>query len=155
MNRWDQKGIPHKGWECEGVIDLRGDDAAEDTAYAVCEMCGNERIRFVHRMAHPDGMSLGVGCVCAEKMTDDYEGPRRRETHLRNRATRRARWLRRKWRISKSGNPFLNIDGKNIGVHRSKFGGWGYHIDSTLSRASFATQSEAKLALFDALFPKV
>jgi len=29
-------------------------------------------------------------------MSDDYEGPKRRETKLRNRAARRTRWLQRK-----------------------------------------------------------
>lgn len=22
MNRWDQPGVPHKGWACDGVSDL-------------------------------------------------------------------------------------------------------------------------------------
>ncbi|HLF96648.1 MAG TPA: hypothetical protein VI457_05850 [Methylococcaceae bacterium] len=51
-------------------------------------------------MEHPDlGESFEVGCVCAEKMSDDYEGPQRREAKLRNRAVRRTRWLQRKWRV--------------------------------------------------------
>lgn len=24
-NRWDQQGIPHKGWNCVDVIDIRAD----------------------------------------------------------------------------------------------------------------------------------
>ena len=100
--RWDQSGVPHKGWDCVDVVDLRADGGpADETDYATCQMCGNEKIRYVHVMAHPDlAENLEVGCVCAEKMSNDYEGPRRREAKLRNRAVRRTRWLQRKWRVS-------------------------------------------------------
>ena len=53
-------------------------------------MCGRERIRFVHIMRHPDYPDeLRVGCVCAEKMSDDYVNPRRAEDTLKKRAVRR------------------------------------------------------------------
>ncbi len=29
-NRWDQQGIPHKGWNCVDVIDIRADGDARD-----------------------------------------------------------------------------------------------------------------------------
>ena len=67
VNLWDQPDVPHKGWIFLDVIDT-------ETAEATCEMCGNERIRYVHMMAHADYPErLSVGCVCAEKMSDDYE----------------------------------------------------------------------------------
>ncbi len=95
-SRWDQPGVPHKGWHCLDVVDLRADGGpADETNYATCQMCGNEKIRYVHIMEHPDlDQSFEVGCVCAEKMSDDYEGPKRREAKLRNRAARRTRWPR-------------------------------------------------------------
>jgi hypothetical protein len=38
-------------------------------------MSGNEKIRYVHIMEHPDlDETFEVGCVCAEKMSGDYEG---------------------------------------------------------------------------------
>ena len=100
-NRWDQPGVPHKGWHCVDVVDLRADgEPADETDYATCQMCGNEKIRYVHIMEHPDlDETFDVGCVCAEKMSGDYEGPKRREAKLRNRAARRTRWLQRKWRV--------------------------------------------------------
>ena len=75
-NRWDQPGVPHKGWHCVDVVDLRADgESADETDYATCQMCGNEKIRYVHIMEHPDlDENFEVGCVCAEKMSDDYEG---------------------------------------------------------------------------------
>jgi len=90
-NRWDQPGVPHKGWHCVDVVDLRADgESADETDDATCQMCGNEKIRYVHIMEHPDlDENFDVGCVCAEKMSGDYEGPKRREAKLRNRAARR------------------------------------------------------------------
>ena len=75
-SRWDQPGVPHKGWHCLDVVDLRADGGpADETDYATCQMCGNEKIRYVHIMEHPDlDENFEVGCVCAEKMSDDYEG---------------------------------------------------------------------------------
>ena len=87
-NRWGQSGVPHKGWHCVDVVDLRADgESADETDYATCQMCRNEKICYVHIMEHPDlDESFDVGCVCAEKMSGDYEGPKRREAKLRNRA---------------------------------------------------------------------
>ena len=49
MARWDNPGIPHKGWTLVGCVDLGegvyGDDEIE---YETCEMCHNEKIRYVH-----------------------------------------------------------------------------------------------------------
>ncbi|MEI7038226.1 hypothetical protein [Fulvimonas yonginensis] len=150
-NRWDTAGVPHKGWTCVDVIDLRADgEPADETDYATCQMCGNEKIRYVHVMAHPAlDEHLEVGCVCAEKMSDDYEGPKRREATLRNRAVRRARWLRRKWRVSAKGNSFLNLEGYNLVVYPTKAGSWGYKIGGRFGGRTYPTSSEAKLALFD------
>jgi hypothetical protein len=51
----DQPGVPHKGWHCVDVVDLRADgEPADETDYATCQMCGNEKIRYVHIMEHPD-----------------------------------------------------------------------------------------------------
>lgn len=87
-----------------------------ETDYAACQMCDNEKIRYVHIMEHPDlDESFDVGCVCAEKMSDDYEGPKRREAKLHNRAARKTRWLR-----------------------------WGYRIGNRFSTKTYATKDEAK-----------
>ena len=150
-NRWDQPGVPHKGRQCVDEDDLRADgETAHETKYATSQICGNEKIRYVHIMEHPDlDENFDVGCVCAEKMSGDYEGPKRREAKLRNRAARRTRWLQRRWRVSAKGNSFLNVDGHNLGVHMNKFKRWGYRIGSRFSTKTYATKDEAKLALFD------
>ena len=150
-NLWKQQGIPHKGWTTVNVYDVREDGQSEDeTSYESCMMCGHEKIRFVHVMEHSDQEDgLRVGCVCAEKMSGDYVGPRQREAKLRNRAARRTRWLLRKWRVSAKGNSFMNVDGYNLGVHMNQYKRWGYRIESRFGPKTFATKDEAKLALFD------
>lgn len=87
-NRWDQPGVPHKGWHCVDVVDLRADgESADETDYATCQMCGNEKIRYVHIMEHPDlDENFDVGCVCAEKMSGDFEGPKLTGSSLPSRA---------------------------------------------------------------------
>ena len=93
--KWRQRDVPHRGWTCEDIEDL-------GATTAVCEMCEVTPIRYVHYLTHPDfGVGgLGVGCVCAEKMEQDYVRPRERERTLRNAAARKRRWLTRNWRIS-------------------------------------------------------
>lgn len=64
-------------------------------------MCENERIRFVHLMQHPDyPHELRVGCVCAEKMSDDYVNPRKAEDTLRKRTSRRKNFNNKEWRFN-------------------------------------------------------
>lgn len=153
-NLWDTPGVPHKGWRCVDSEDVRSDgQSVEDTSYETCEMCGQEQIRYVHLMEHDDyPVPLRVGCICAGKMTEDYGGTKRREARLRNRATRKTRWLRRKWKCSQKGNPYLNVQGHNLTVFRDRFkpGFWKYCIDRRrFSQSSHQSEQAAKLALFD------
>jgi len=148
--KWSLAGVPHKGWSCVGVDDL-------ETPSAICEMCEAQEIRYVHQMTHPDYHGvLGVGCVCAEHMEDDYVGPRERERRVRSEAQRRRNWLRRKWRISAAGNVFLNTDGLNIAVYQ-KGGGWSGRImeraslKSVESRRIYPSIDTAKLGMFDGM----
>ena len=48
MIRWNKADIPHKGWKYIGIEDL-GEDVypGEEIRYEQCEMCGNEKIRYV------------------------------------------------------------------------------------------------------------
>ncbi|TIO17536.1 MAG: hypothetical protein E5X86_11605 [Mesorhizobium sp.] len=149
--KWSRSGIPHKGWTCVNVEDL-------EEPSAICEMCESQEIRYVHYMTHPDNAEmLGVGCVCAEKMEQDYEAPRMRERVLRSASQRRRNWLRRKWRISHSGNSYLNTDGLNISIFRKGSGNWGGRIlerssgRSVESRKRYATEDAAKLGAFDGM----
>ena len=103
-NHWKQQGIPHKGWQLIDVIDVREDGQSEcETEYESCMMCGNEKIRYVHIVHHPEIIEeYRVGCICAEKMTNDYSNPRQKENELRNRTNRLLTWIKKTWKINKN-----------------------------------------------------
>lgn len=99
MARWSQEGIPHKGWRYVDVEDifegLSGDD---ERVYEQCQMCRNERIRYVHILTHPEFDSeIRVGCDCAAKMTDNYVNPQQRERDLKNRLNRKKNFAKQDW----------------------------------------------------------
>ncbi|WP_420417412.1 hypothetical protein [Pacificispira sp.] len=125
---------------------------------AVCEMCETQDIRYVHYMSHPDHQEiLGVGCVCAEHMEEDYEAPRRRERLIRNSARRKQRWLSRKWYTLSNDHSYINTDGFNVTIFRKRDGTWGGMLtdrntgQSISSRQVYATEDQAKLAAFDGM----
>ncbi|MGM9600790.1 MAG: hypothetical protein ACI3W5_04285 [Faecousia sp.] len=129
MLRWDKADIPHKGWEYIGMEDL-GEDVypGDPIPYEQCEMCGKEKIRYVHLLKHPDyNGEIRVGCDCASKMICDYVTPQERERNLKNRVNRRKNFMKQEWyRKPETGNYTLRYKGDNITIMRSKFGpGWG------------------------------
>lgn len=149
---WKQENIPHKGWRLDDVIDIRDDDQPEwDTPYETCMMCGNEKIRYIHLVSHPElREQYRVGCVCAEKMTNDYTSPRKMETNLRNRANRRKTWKNKKWSVSKSGNFFLKYEQHHILIYKDKkTGKYKVKVGDTFGKKPFDTVREAKNAAFN------
>ena len=148
--KWSQSGVPHRGWTCTGIHDLGSPNA-------ICDMCETQAIRYVHYMDHPDYPDqLGVGCVCAGHMEHDYEAARHREQSMKNAAHRRSIWLRRTWRTSAKGNPYLNTDGYNIVLYQ-KHQRWSGIITNRTTgeklnvRRLYSTLDQAKLAVFDRL----
>jgi hypothetical protein len=121
-------------------------------------MCETRQVRFVHVMEHPRYEdALRVGCVCAGHMEEDVTGARKREARFRGERSRRKRWLSRDWRISTSGNQFLNTsDGFNIVVY-PKGSIWGARVEhrasgyQRTSKLPYQTQDQVKLAAFDAM----
>jgi hypothetical protein len=122
-------------------------------------------------MAHADYSDrLSVGCVCAEKMADDYVNPRRRERVLRNTAAKRVRDKKRDqakkeenrqkilnavWRTSKNGNPYLcvylNYKSVNRKIHavvmKSKLvDSWTFSVNGVFSSYKYASADAAKAA---------
>lgn len=151
-NLWNTPGIPHRGWTLEDVYDVRADgESVDETNYEKCEMCGNEKIRFVHIVSHPDmNDQMRVGCVCSEKMTNDYVNPRRVEKELRKRATRRNNWTKKNWRTSQNGNYFLKTQGRFLLIYRDKrTGKFRFKIDEDFDRKYFDTLDKAKVAVFN------
>lgn len=105
--------MPHKGLTLEDVYDVVEDEneSVDERNYETCEMCGNETIRYVHVVSHPDvDHDFHVGCICAEHMTSDYITSRRREKELKQRAAQRANFVKKKWKQSANGNWYLNFE---------------------------------------------
>jgi hypothetical protein len=149
--KWTQRGVPHKGWRCVDIEELEEQDH-------LCEMCEARHVRFVHVMEHPTYReTLRVGCVCAGHMEEDPVRARKREADYKTERSRRLRWLQRTWRVSASGNEFLNTnDGFNVVIFAkgSIWAGRIEHRSSGYQRTSkrpYRTSDEAKLAAFDAM----
>lgn len=153
-NYWKQSGVPHKGWHLTDVIDIRDAGQSEDeTEYENCMMCGKEKIRYVHIVEHPEiDDEFRVGCVCSEKMTNDYINPGKRETALRNRANRRKNWVNKKWKFSAKGNHYLKIENHIIVIFRDKFSKkFKVMIDQTVGNKLFDNFEKAKIAAFNGM----
>lgn len=89
-----------------------------------CEMCGNERATSISWSTRRK-LTVRVGCVCAEKMTEDLVNPMRREKRLRNRFARRKKWLERSWAPSKRGREYLTVGHNHIVIFRRGGDGGG------------------------------
>lgn len=145
--KWSQPGVPHKGWQFQSMEDL-GEPSE------TCQMCETQTIRYVHYMQHPDYEGvLGVGCVCAERMEENYTAPKERENQLRQKAPRLTKWMQREWRRSSKGNAFINHMGFNIVLYRSR-NGWTYQVTNretkeTRHKSGFRTEDRAKRSSFD------
>lgn len=107
---------------------------AVDIVQAKVDMINNKKspiqddyIRYVHILQHPNfNGELRVGCVCAERMTDDYINPQKTERELKNRLNRKKNFMRREWQERNQGKYVLRYKGENITIMKSKFGaGWG------------------------------
>ncbi len=160
--KWSQPGVAHHGWTCIGMEDL-------GSPSATCEMCESVTIRYVHTMQHPEyPYPLGVGCVCAENMEEDYVNPRLREKTLKTTA-RKTRERERKererlhweeferqrkeepleWRTSSKGNPYANIGFYNVAVFPTAER-WSLRValadKAIFFDSAFATKEDAKKA---------
>lgn len=152
--RWNKKDIPHKGWFLVDVIDVRGNgESISETTYEKCMMCSNEKIRYVHIVSHPDfSGNLNVGCICAEKMTNDYITPKALEKKLRNKTQRRNNWLKKNWQISSKGNTYLKFKDNLITIIRdSKTNKYKCCVNNVWGKKLFTTIDAAKIATFNGL----
>ena len=97
--------------------------------YVKCAMCNNERIRYVHILRHPqfDG-EIRVGCICACKMTGDYDNAPEQERKIRNRSARRRNFLKQEWEKNYKGNYVLRYKGRHI-TAISRNGAYGFVCD--------------------------
>jgi hypothetical protein len=151
--KWLDLNVPHRNWRSFAVEDL-GEDKQE------CEMCEREMIRYMHVMHHDNHEPLEVGCICAGHMQGDMEAAKSRDRVLKNRSTRRNKWLDLNWKTSKNGNPYLvtretkDEDSHHI-VITTRNGQYSSSIDRQYVNTWYPTIDAAKLAAFDHLWPSV
>ncbi len=70
-------------------------------------MCQSAQIRYGHTMVNAEyAKPLVVGCVCAERMEEDYVNPRLRENKLKSTRKKRSNWLIKGWKVSGKGDPY-------------------------------------------------
>ena len=135
------------------MSDLQLDEDREFGEYDECEFCGQEQIRYVHTLTHRDyAEDMRVGCICAERLTEDYINPKRREIKLRNRAARRSNWPRRAWKESAKGNRYLTTSDDHHVVVFTVGQGRKLVIDGQLGRRVYQSELAAQLAAFDFLY---
>ena len=149
-NYWKIQGVPHKGWKLRTVIDVREEGQSEwEADYETCMMCGNERIRYVHIVSHDEiDEDYRVGCVCAEKMTNDYITPRRLEKELRNRASRLINWSKKQWKRSQNGNHYLKYEDHHLLIYKDKKSNkFKAKVGETFGKKTFETLEQAKIAV--------
>lgn len=146
----------NNGWKLQDVIDLQ-DSGLFYGEYESCEYCHHEQIRFVHILHHPNHPNpLRVGCICAERLTNDSITPKKREQALRKRAERRKRWLKRNWIWSQKGNLYLAFTDREthekhcVGImpREDYYKVW---IDEDRGTLQYPTQELAQLKIFEVL----
>jgi hypothetical protein len=153
-NRWNIPNIPHKGWILQDVIDVREDgQSVDETEYETCMMCNNERIRYVHIVTHSDvEEEFKVGCVCAEKMTNDYLTPKRLEKKLRQRTARRINWVKKLWKQTENGNHTFVFEEHRLLIFKDKkTNKFKCKIGSVWGKKSFDTVEQAKNAVYNGI----
>lgn len=150
INYWKQHSIPHRGWIFINVVDALEGRHNDNSHYEDCHMCGKEQIRYIHILRHSlVDDDIRVGCICAEKMTDDFQNPRKREKKLKNTINRKLNWSKKKWKVSKKGNLYLKIDNHLITIFPDSFTAkYKVRIDETIGKKYFNDIDEAKMAAF-------
>jgi len=131
-------------------------------------MCQTAEIRYAHSMRHAAYPEiLVVGCVCAEHMSEGYDG-KAAEQPLRSRATRRKWWDQSLWHDSNKGNSiyrktrdnfvaivfFVRKFNRLLCIDEEKFGIVVKDLDlkeTETEDADYNSEDEAKEAAFDLL----
>jgi hypothetical protein len=127
---WDQKSLPHKGWDCINVEDLQ-------EATHTCQMCGKEEIRHVFHLEHPEGHSVAVGCECAGHLTEQYQRMRELNKQSQSLANKKKyhktkiekikqEWFEKDWYLQHG--TMYRVSKDILGKIEKKRTGWKYKI---------------------------
>jgi hypothetical protein len=138
--KWRDPGVPHRGWTHHGC-----EDTGEIST--TCEMCEKETIRHVHYVTHADYPGeLRVGCICAEKLTEDYVGPREAEGTVKKRRSRLSTFMTRGWKEGRFGSSHRDWKGRRVLI-APRSSGWIAKVDGEGGRKVFVSQEAARLAV--------
>ncbi len=102
-------GRPHKGWTCDYVTDI-------GKLSTPVKCVGRKRSSTSTLSAIPIMILLTSVCICSERMTEDYSGPKRREATLHNRTARGLSGLLEGGRFQRRATSTSKVDGRNLGV---------------------------------------
>lgn len=145
--RWDEEGIPHKGWKPVEIVTREERDGN-------CEFCGNH-IKYEHHLSHEEqDLQMIAGSQCAIKLAEEYkttiESRQRAAISAVRKATRaRNKWIREGWRVKDNGNQGKRLSYNNwVNIFRDRnSGNWKYVHRDVFSDA-FSTIEDAKLAFY-------
>ncbi|MDD4297288.1 MAG: hypothetical protein PHC69_10090 [Ruminiclostridium sp.] len=127
LNGWN---APLSGWECIYMYDVVEDSyESEDTILFTCELCDCSQVRYVHVMHHKKYFEdISVGCICAGIMEGNILAAKKREREMKNRAKRKANYLKREWQWSFNGNRTIIYKNRRLTIISSKFNKGGFGI---------------------------
>lgn len=113
MKKLKEWGAPLENWECVDMID-------EEEPNFKCELCGCEKVRFVHVMEHDQYFeTVNVGCICAGIMEGNIIAAKDRDRKMKNRARRRQNFPKRVWKETRNGGLFLKYHGKYVFINQN------------------------------------
>lgn len=145
---------PLTGWTCLSTHFMT-DDTHPGGASKTCEVCGKEAAEIGFILTHPGHTgSLRSGRRCAERLTGQPFLIRTLERQARTRASLLRQWLKRKWRVSARGNPYIIVGGMNLGLFRQN-GRWRARIEGEFSEKTFSTELDAKIDLLESYLKRL
>ena len=146
---------PQTGWHWLRAQDLHDTPGEKPRKNKRCEFCGQEKVRFVHYLSHPDcKRTLAVGRKCAKALSRD---PRveTTEKYLHDRAPRKNEFIHHKgWRESAQGNFWIEYQGHHIVVVGYRLGQFKLRIDGVLGKLFFKNAVAAMGNAFDVVEEK-
>jgi len=92
-----------------------------------------------------------VGCICAGKMTDDYNTCKLEEDALKKLSAQQTRFLERTWHVTKNGNRSLVYETFKLLIFKTKNGKYQCKVNDTFGKKEFETLEEAKLATWNGI----
>ena len=104
-------GAPLENWKCVHLID-------EEKPDFICELCGCEKVRYVHVMEHDAYFEeVCVGCICSGIMEGDIMAARERDRKMKNRVKRKVNFFKKQWKFTRTGGYFLKYHEKQLFIN--------------------------------------